>query len=98
MSSADSFRDPKEAGKVARLARLALDAPTLERLGRDLADILGYMEQLAAVDTSDVFGSDPAPAGARLREPGQRQLLDPADRLRNAPDHAEGAFRVPRVI
>ena len=84
--------------RIARLARLELDDATLELLRRQLGDILGYVEQLDAVDTTGVEPLAAAGEQTRLREDGLRIALDPGAHVRNAPDHSTGAFRVPKVL
>ena len=92
------FDDPATVRHLARLARLELDDSTLGLLQRQLGDILAYVEQLAAVDTTGVEPTTFSGAETRFREPGIRLVLTREDALRNAPDAADGAFRVPRVV
>jgi aspartyl-tRNA(Asn)/glutamyl-tRNA(Gln) amidotransferase subunit C len=90
-----------EVDAIATLANLALDASEAELFARQLGDILAYVEQLKAVDTTGVpptahAGGDVAPERADQVRPS----LDPADALANAPDRARRAalFKVPRAI
>ena len=92
------FHDPETVRRIARLARLELDEATLLLLGRQLGDILAHVEQLAEVDTTGVPASGHVGEATRYREEGQRIVLGPGEHLANAPDHAEGAFRVPKVL
>ena len=85
---------------VARLARLALSEEEIPRYTEALGRILGLVEQLNRVDTSNV-----TPMAHPL--PGQRQRLRPdvvteTDQhelyQRNAPQVTAGLYLVPRVI
>jgi len=86
--------------RIAELARLALTDDELDLFTRQLGDILTYVEQIRALDTSGV-----APTSQVLNRPVEREdetqpTLSRADLLRNAPDAAleAGLFKVPRVI
>ena len=72
----------------------------LDLFTRQLGDILTYVEQIRALDTSGV-----APTSQVLNRPVERDdatapTLSRTDLLRNAPDAAAeaGLFKVPRVI
>lgn len=89
-----------EVRKVAELARLELTADELELFTRQLGDILTYVEQINALDTTGV-----APTSQVLNRPVDRDdqpgpTLSRHDLLGNAPDAAleSGLFKVPRVI
>lgn len=90
---------PEEVEHVATLARLALDADKRQALARDMDRILGYVEQLQQLDTSDVaplaHAVDVTNALA-VDEP--RPSLGTAAALQNAPASDEHCFTVPRVI
>jgi aspartyl-tRNA(Asn)/glutamyl-tRNA(Gln) amidotransferase subunit C len=90
----------QDVQRIAELARLALTDEELDLFTRQLGDILTYVEQIRALDTSGV-----APTSQVLNLPIERQdtpqpTLSRADLLRNAPDAAieAGLFKVPRVI
>jgi aspartyl-tRNA(Asn)/glutamyl-tRNA(Gln) amidotransferase subunit C len=90
----------QEVQRIAELARLALTDDELDLFTRQLGDILTYVEQIRALDTSGV-----APTSQVLNHPVERDdepqpTLSRADLLRNAPDAAAeaGLFKVPRVI
>ena len=86
--------------RIAALARLELTPAELDLFTRQLGDILGYVEQIRAVDTTGV-----PPTSQVLNHPVERPD-EPAppllrgDLLGNAPDPAPeaGLFRVPRVM
>ncbi len=90
-----------DVARVAALARLALTAAEEELYRRQLAEILDYARQVAAVDTSGVPPTTHllARSGAE-RDDVPRPTLAQADALANAPEaHVPpGLFTVPRVI
>ena len=86
--------------RIAELARLALTDDEVDLFTRQLGDILTYVEQIRALDTTGV-----APTSQVLNRPVERDdvpqpALSRQDLLRNAPDAAleAGLFKVPRVI
>jgi aspartyl-tRNA(Asn)/glutamyl-tRNA(Gln) amidotransferase subunit C len=86
--------------RIADLARLELSAEELDLFTRQLGDILTYVEQIRALDTTGV-----EPTSQVLNRPVDRDdvpapTLTRDDLLRNAPDAAieAGLFKVPRVI
>lgn len=84
---------------VARLARLELAPDEVERLSRDLGNILGYVEQLDALDTAGV----PETAHVAVIESAFRPdqvapSLTNEAALAEAPRHAEGGFAVPAFV
>ncbi len=81
------------------LARIELDEEERERLAEQLGRIVAFVEKLQSVDTSGVERVDNGASGAeRLRDDISEPGLDRDDVLSQAPDAAEGWFRVPRVI
>jgi aspartyl-tRNA(Asn)/glutamyl-tRNA(Gln) amidotransferase subunit C len=85
--------------ELAHLARLRLEPDEVERMRRDLDAILGYVEQLSELETSDV------PPTAHVldiltpfRSDRVAGLLPVGEVVRNAPQHDEASMIVPRVI
>ena len=90
----------QDVQRIADLARLELTAEELDLFTRQLGDILTYVEQIRALDTTGV-----APTSQVLNRPVDRDdapapTLSREDLLRNAPDASleAGLFKVPRVI
>ncbi len=84
---------------VARLARLELTADERARMTAQLDAILGYMDALNALDTSDVEPTTTViPMASVMRDDAVRPSLDREDVLANAPDREGPFFRVPRII
>ncbi|HZE68135.1 MAG TPA: Asp-tRNA(Asn)/Glu-tRNA(Gln) amidotransferase subunit GatC [Pyrinomonadaceae bacterium] len=89
--------------KVAQLAHLEIGAEELEIFGPQIADIVSYVEQLNALDTTNV---EPAlggltPEGERTdsaRSDAVQPSLGQETALAEAPDAAAGHFRVPKVL
>ncbi len=87
--------------RIAELARLALTAEERDRLGRELAAILTYVEQIGTIDTGGIEPTSHVQLdGPTLRPDEPRPSLSRDAALRNAPDAVRGSglFRVPRVI
>jgi aspartyl-tRNA(Asn)/glutamyl-tRNA(Gln) amidotransferase subunit C len=85
---------------LERLARIELDADEVARMTEQLDRIVAFVEQLQSVDTTGVSptGLMSHEEGARLREDERREGLPRDAVLGQAPDAADGFFRVPRVI
>lgn len=90
----------QDVQRIAELARLALTDEELDLFTRQLGDILTYVEQIRALDTSGVAPTSQVLNRPIEREDEPRPTLSRADLLRNAPDAAleAGLFKVPRVI
>ena len=88
-----------EVEHVGRLARLALSAEELDSLTGEMDAILGYVEQLATLDTEGIVPTAHAvPMENAFRPDEVKAGFTPEQALSNAPDAAESAFRVRRVI
>ena len=94
----------EEVAKIANLARIKMDDAALEQMVPELNNILGWVEQLGEVDTSEVQPMTAViPNTLRLRDDvvdadpltggGKRD-----DVLANAPAAEHGFFGVPKVI
>ena len=91
--------DLDDVRKVARLARLDLPDADLPRVRDQLAAILGYVEQLRAVDTAGVEPlAHPLPVVNAFRDDEPRPSLPVAEALANAPARAGDYFAVPAVF
>lgn len=89
--------------KVAQLAHLELDPEELKVFVPQITEIITYVEQLNALNTAD---TPPALGGLTLEsqktESSRNDEVGPslgqATALEEAPDPAEGHFRVPKVL
>lgn len=91
--------DLAQVDHVARLARLDITDEERHAFARQLGSILDYVDQLQALDTSQV---DPTlgvqPRCNVFREDVPTQSLDRDAALANAPLQEEGYFRMPRIL
>ena len=91
--------DDKMVLRVAGLARLKLAADEVPHLTGELNSILGWIDQLQAVDTGDM---QPMNAVIPLTRDWRADAITAgdiqSDVLKNAPEAAHGFFAVPKVI
>jgi aspartyl-tRNA(Asn)/glutamyl-tRNA(Gln) amidotransferase subunit C len=92
----------EEVRRIAELAALALRDDEVEKLAKDLDNILSHMDKLNELDTTGVepmaqvlFSAEET---ATLREDREKPCLSNAEALQNAPVSGGGYFKVPRVI
>ena len=88
-----------EVRKVAKLARLELAPGEVVRMTAELSAIVGYVQKLAELDTTDV----PPTAHVRLartalRPDAPRTGLSHDDALAEAPRVAHDGFAVPAFV
>lgn len=87
--------------RLAALARLDISEAERDTFAAQITDILTYVDQIQAVDTSGVTEtSHPLPMDAAWREDVPVPSLTTEAALANAPDadRSAGLFRVPKVI
>ncbi len=84
---------------VAKLARLELSEAEQALFSRQLSDILTYVEQLKAIDTTGVQPTATVLQESNvLRGDDIRPSLPAEEVVANAPESEEGYFIVPRII
>ena len=93
----------KDVEKVAQLAHVEITPDELKIFAPQMAEIVTYVEQLNAVDTKDVEPSlgGLTPEGEQTdsaRDDVVTPSLGQKLALAEAPDAAEGHFRVPKVL
>ncbi|MGH9874387.1 MAG: Asp-tRNA(Asn)/Glu-tRNA(Gln) amidotransferase subunit GatC [Pyrinomonadaceae bacterium] len=89
--------------KVAQLAHMEITPAELKIFAPQMADIVAYVEQLNALDTSNV---EPALGGltpeGEATDSARDDIVVPSlgqqKALAEAPDAAAGHFRVPKVL
>jgi aspartyl-tRNA(Asn)/glutamyl-tRNA(Gln) amidotransferase subunit C len=91
--------DRENVRVIAELARLKMPEAALDSLAGELNNILGWVEQLAEVDTDGVAPMTSVVA-ATLKQ--RADIVDDGDIvedvLANAPEEANNFFVVPKVI
>ena len=84
---------------VAHLARLDLDAESIEKFAGQIDEILGYIEKLNQVDTAGIKPTSHAIFLTNaFRDDKQREHLDRDRALANAPEREDGCFVVPKIV
>ncbi len=85
--------------RIARLARIQVDDEKLPTLAGELSTILGFVEQLSEVDTTDVKPyTSPVEMQIKARADAVTDGGYPENILANAPEKDDGYFAVPKVI
>ena len=85
--------------KIANLARLHLDDDEMERMTRDMNDILAYVEKLSEVDTENVSPLSWLEGKETPMQADEVKKFDNIDQALNNSPRSEGHFFiVPRVI
>jgi aspartyl-tRNA(Asn)/glutamyl-tRNA(Gln) amidotransferase subunit C len=91
--------DTATVRRIASLARIRLEEEEVGRMQAELNGILGWIEQLQAVDTE---GVEPMAGGGavslRMREDAVTDGGIPEQVLANAPDRMGEYFGVPKVV
>ncbi len=91
--------DTATVRRIAKLARIRLEADEIPTLQTELNAILGYVEQLNEVD---VAGVEPLSGGAQMAMRLREDRLSDGDMaeaiLANAPDRIGDFFAVPKVV
>lgn len=84
---------------VAHLARVELSEEEAEAFQQQLGKVLGYVEQISALDLDNVEPTAHAnPVFNVFRADEPRASLEKSAVLANAPHQANGLFVVPKVI
>ena len=91
--------DTATVRRIASLARIRLEEEEVGRMQAELNGILGWIEQLQAVDTT---GVEPMSGGGavilRMRDDAVTDGGIPEQVLANAPDRMGEYFGVPKVV
>lgn len=91
--------DTDTAARVAKLARIRVEAADLPALAQEFNAILGFIEQLGEVD---VAGVEPMVSVTPMRLKRRADVVTEGNMqariLANAPDAREGFFAVPKVV
>ena len=91
--------DKATVAHIAHLARIRVSDEELERLAGELSNIIGWVEQLGEIDTSEV---EPMTSTVAMTLPWrQDEVTDggiAGKVTANAPDAAHGFYTVPKVV
>ena len=94
----------KDVSYVAALAHLDLTDQERQRMLKDLNSILGHIDLLNELDTTNVppmaqvSGTSSGDQSSHLREDALIPCLPHADAMKNAPETDGEFFKVPKVI
>ncbi len=98
-TKAQALLGEDDVRKVARLARLELRPDEVVRMASELSAIVGYVQQLRELDTSDVPPTAHVRlARAPLRKDAPRPGLPHDEALAEAPRVAHDGFAVPGFV
>ena len=88
--------DREQVLHVARLARLRLSDDEVERMSSELSTILDHIEKIGELDLDDVEPTSHVVEVENVLRPDEPRPSWPRERVvEQAPDAAEGGFRVP---
>lgn len=88
--------DREQVLHVARLARLRLTDDEVERMSAELSGILDHIETITSLDLEGVEPTTHVVEIENVLRPDEPRPSWPRERmLEQAPDPADGAFRVP---
>jgi aspartyl-tRNA(Asn)/glutamyl-tRNA(Gln) amidotransferase subunit C len=88
--------DREQVLHVARLARLRLNEPDVERMTKELSGILEHVDRISELDLDGVEPTSHVVALENVLRPDVPRSSWPRERmLESAPDPAQEAFRVP---
>lgn len=89
----------KEVEHVATLARLKLDEAEIATFTGQMDAILSYVDKLSELDTAGIIPTSHAvPMENAFRPDEILPPLGTEQALANAPERADGFFKVPKVI
>ena len=88
-----------EIRHIAELARLNPDPGQLEQFARQCADIIGYVDLLGEVDTTDVEPLySPVDHGFAFRDDRAVPRTHREQMMKNAPETDGAFFIVPKIV
>ena len=91
--------DAATVRRIAKLARIRVDEDEVAQLAGELGTIIGWVEQLNAIDVDGVEPlTGPVQAAQRMRADVVTEGDRHADILANAPERVGAFFAVPKVV
>ena len=89
----------EEIKKIALLSRLEIKEDQIDAVGKQLNDILSYMDLMSQVDITDVQPTAHAVSMSNVMRDDVPHTSLPNDKaLQNAPEPENGYFKVPKAI
>ena len=84
---------------VANLSRIKLDENSAEKMQTELGAVIEYMEVLNSLDTKDIEPmSHVFSVNNVMREDDVYESYDRQELLKNAPEHTDETFVVPKTV
>lgn len=84
---------------VANLSRLTFTDEEALKMAGQMDQILKYMEQLKELDTKNVIPMEHVkPISNVFRDDLVKPSYNRSELLKNAPNHENGAFKVPKIV
>jgi len=91
--------DKETVKYIAKLSKLKLSEEEEQKFTLELNTILGYMEKLNSIDTSDVEPlSYPIDGMNVFREDEIKKSVERDEVLKNAPSKTDEYFKVPKIL
>ena len=91
--------DPSDIQKLAKLARLEINAETVEETAKSITDVLKLVDQLQSADTRDALPmAHPLDAVQYLRADEVTETNQRTQNQQCAPLTEDGLYLVPKVI
>ncbi len=89
----------EEVERIARLARLELAESEKDAFGKQLNQVLGYVQKLKTFHTDGVDATSTVVEQTNVFRPDEMQPSLPIEQvMANAPETHEDCFSVPRII
>ncbi len=88
----------QEIEHIARLARLGLSDEELSKLGRELNQVVQYVERLQEVDVEGVEAMTHAVPMQLAMRPDEPEPISGRKTLQGSADYVDGLVRVPKII
>lgn len=90
---------PDEVRRIAALANIGLSDTEVTQMTVELDAIVGFVQQLQSVDTTDVAATDQVTGLVDVMRPDEvKSELSRKQLLANAPAQQDGFFKVKRVL
>ena len=90
---------PETIHHIATLSRIKLNPKEADLLSEEVGEVLGYINSLNEVDTTNISPRFHAVATTTLfRDDIVGEMFSPEEAVQNAPESEKGAFIVPRIL